>query len=596
MWPKTFEFADTQALQLLEGEIARRTLRMGALFCSAAAVLFSLLYALSGPAEFVLPHIIVAAILAIVAAGPVRDPTGPVYLAVTAGLVLFGYQLVLLGRIDNGITVWFLVPIIAATMLGMRTLALYCSAITAIEIVGVVAAARFGGLRGDVVLPHADLVMAISILSVLTLCGLFAFIAQRARKRLILEAQARNAALENALEETRLARNKAVEAARDKDRFFANLTHEIRTPLNGIAGTAELLQHTVLSAEQRPLAQALGASTRNLVELVNAMLDHAKISAGHVRVERAPLHLENLARELRDLYGARAADKRLDFEVTVAADAPAWIETDAIKLQQIVGNLVANAIKFTERGSVLVNLRCAIPAGAGDAMRLIVEVADTGVGIAPVQIKAVFEPFVQGDTSITRTYGGTGLGLTIARQLAELLGGGLRVDSRLGEGSTFILEIPVTAAEAPAQVADAPPAAVSGPRRAAAAAAGFRVLLAEDNSVNQLVACAMLERLQAQVQVAENGIDAVEMAGKEDYQVILMDLQMPEMDGIAAACEIRRRERLAGKRPVPIVAMTGNSPDDYGDACVEAGMDGYITKPVSLEQLRGVLAGLRTGS
>jgi signal transduction histidine kinase/ActR/RegA family two-component response regulator len=596
MWPKLFEFADAQEPQLLEGEIARRTLRMGALFCSAAAVLFSLLYALSGPAEFVLPHIIVAAILAIIAATPVRDPTGPLYLAASAGLLLFGYQLLLLGRIDNGITVWFLVPIIAATMLGMRRLAVYCSAITAAEIVGVVAAARFGGLRGELVVPHADLVMAVSILSVLTLCGLFAFIAQRARRRLIVEAEARNAALENALEETRLARNKAVEAARDKDRFFANLTHEIRTPLNGIAGTAELLQHTALSAEQRPLAQALGASTQNLVELVNAMLDHAKISAGHVRVERAPLHLENLARELRDLFGARAADKRLAFEVIVAADAPAWIETDAIKLQQIVGNLVANAIKFTDRGSVLVKVRCAIPASAGDAMRLTVEVADTGVGIAPAQIKAVFEPFVQGDTSITRTYGGTGLGLAIARQLAELLGGSLRVDSRPGEGSTFILEIPVTAAEAPAQVADAPPAAVSGPRPAAAAAAAFRVLLAEDNSVNQLVACAMLEKLQAQVQVAENGIDAVEMAGKDDYQVILMDLQMPGMDGIAAAREIRRREQLAGKRAIPIVAMTGNSPDDYGDACVEAGMDGYITKPVSLEQLRGVLAGLRAAS
>ncbi|MBE0623013.1 MAG: response regulator [Burkholderiales bacterium] len=578
---------------MLEGEVARRTLRMGALFCSAAAGLFSLLYALSGPAEFVLPHIIVAAILAIIAAIPVRDPTGSAYLAITAGLLLFGYQLVLLGRIDNGITVWFLVPIIAATMLGMRRLTIYCSAVTAAEIIGVVAAARFGGLRGEVVVPNADLVMVLSIFSVATLSALFAFLAQRARERLILEVGARNAALEDALEQTRLARNQAIEAAQDKDRFLANLTHEIRTPLNGIAGTAELLQHTALSAEQRPLAKALGASTQNLVELVNAMLDHAKMSAGHVRIERAPVQLQNLAQNLRDLFGAHAADKRLAYRVTVADDAPAWIETDGIKLQQIVGNLVSNAIKFTDSGSVVVNMHCAIAAGAGDARRLVVEVTDTGVGIAPEQIKLVFDPFVQGDTAIDRAYGGTGLGLAIARQLAELLGGTLSVDSRPGTGSTFTLEVPVTLADAPPQAADAPPAMVAGPRAAESGAAEFRVLLAEDNSVNQLVACAMLERLQAQAEVAQDGIEAVDMAGKGDYQVILMDLQMPGMDGIAAAREIRRREQLAGKQPVPIIAMTGNSPDDYGDACIKAGMSGYIMKPVSLEQLRGILAGVR---
>ncbi len=594
MWRKTFEFADAQAPQLLEGEVARRTLRMGALFCSAAAVLFSLLYALSGPAEFVAPHIIVAVILAIIAAIPVRDPTGSAYLAITAGLLLFGYQLALLGRIDNGITVWFLVPIIAATMLGMRRLAIYCSAVAAAEIVGVVAAARLGGLRGEVVIPHADLVMALSIFSVATLSGLFAFLAQRARERLILEVGARNTALEGALEQTRLARNKAVEAAQDKDRFFANLTHEIRTPLNGIAGTAELLEHTALSAEQLPLTKALRASTQTLVELVNAMLDHAKMSAGHVRIERAPVQLQNLAQNLRDLFGAHAADKRLAYRVTVADNAPAWIETDGIKLQQIVGNLVSNAIKFTDSGSVLVKVRCAIPTGAGGARRLVVEVVDTGVGIAPEQINAVFDPFVQGDTAIDRAYGGTGLGLAIARQLAELLGGTLSVDSRLGAGSTFTLDLPVSLAHAPAHAAAAQQAAVAGANAAEPSAAEFRVLLAEDNSVNQLVACAMLEKLQARVQVAQDGIEAVDMAGKGDYQVILMDLQMPGMDGIAAAREIRRREQLAGKRPIPIVAMTGNSPDDYGDACIEAGMSGYIMKPVSLEQLRSILAGLRT--
>ena len=378
MWRNTFEFGQIEAPQSLEREIARRTLSMGALFCAAAAVLFALLYALTGPTEFAAPHIIAAAVLAAVAFVPARNPTGSMYLAVTVGLLLFGYQLLLLGRVDNGISVWFLVPIIAATMLGMRNLAIYCGAVSAAEMVGVVAATHLAGLRAQVVIPHSDLVMVVSIFSVATLSGLFAFLTLRARQRLMHELGTRNQALENALEEARLARNKAIEAAQAKERFFANLTHEIRTPLNGIAGTAELLQHTALSAEQQPLATALEASTQNLVELVNAMLDHAKMSAGRVRVDRAPVHLQNLARDLQNLFGAHATGKGVAFDVAVADDVPAWIETDGIKLQQIIANLVSNAIKFTDRGAVAVKVRCGAAANAGGGIRLVVEVADTG--------------------------------------------------------------------------------------------------------------------------------------------------------------------------------------------------------------------------
>ena len=587
MWQNTFEFGNVDAPQSLEIEIARRTLRMGALFCAVAALVFALLYALGGPAKFAPPHVVAAIVLAGIAMAPMRNPTGLLYLAVTVGLLLFGYQLLLLARVDNGITVWFLVPIIVGTMLGMHRLALYCGVIAAAETVGVVLAARFGGLHAQVVLPHPDLVMVMSIISVATLAALFASLTQRARERLIREVGTRNAALEEALEEARLARNEAIQAAQAKERFFANLTHEIRTPLNGIAGTAEMLQHTALSVDQEPLAKALGASTRHLVELVNAMLDHAKMRAGHVRVERAPVQLHDMARDLRDLFRARAADRGLAFEVSVAENVPAWVETDAIKLQQIIANLVANAIKFTERGSVGLKLHCRPAARADGNMLLVVDVVDTGVGIAPEKIEAMFEPFVQGDTSIDRAYSGTGLGLAIARQTAQLLGGKLNVVSRPGLGSTFTLELPVSPVAAPPQAAVASGAARKGSTE-------LRVLLAEDNAVNQLVACAMLEKLQAQVQVADDGAAAVELAGKGDYQVILMDLQMPGMDGIEAAREIRRREQLAGKPPVPIIAMTGNSPDDYGDACTEAGMSGYIMKPVSLDQLRGLLSGLQT--
>ncbi|MFZ3209512.1 MAG: ATP-binding protein [Geobacteraceae bacterium] len=501
-------------------------------------------------------------------------------------MLLIGCQMVMLGRIDNAVAMWLLVPNIAAMLLGMRNLAIYCGVITITEIVGVLVCARVGWLPvGRAVVPEADFFMAFSLISVLLLCSLFAFIAQRTRQRLTRELTARNKALADALNETRLARNEAMEASLTKERFLANLTHEIRTPLNGILGTAELLEHTVLTAEQQPIAKALGVSIGNLVELVNRMLDHAKISAGHTKIEYAPLNLQQLAEELLGMFGARADEKRLAFEVVVAEGSSAWINTDGIKIHQIVGNLVSNAIKFTAHGSVGVRLYCTGPAAASERMRLIVEVADTGVGIAPERLATVFEPFVQGDASITRAYGGTGLGLSIARQLAELLGGTLRAKSLAGEGATFTLELPVDPTDAPLQ-------AVAKQAPAGSSLAGLRVLLAEDNPVNQLVAKAMLKIMLAEVGVAGNGSEAVEMASEGDYQVILMDLQMPGMDGITATREIRLGEQLSSKRPVPIIAMTGNSPDDYGEACRQAGMDGFIMKPITLEQLRSVLTQL----
>jgi len=583
MWRNWLEFGPEESPQLLEGQVALRTIRSGALFCTVSAAFFAVLYAWRGPVEFSLPHVVAAVFLFVVAVLPTRTPTLPLYLAITFGLLLFGYQLVLLGRIDNGITLWFLVPISAALLLGMRRLATYCIALSAAEILGVVGTARLGWLQPQVVIPEADLVMAISFFGVMTLVGLFSFITLRARKLLMQALENRNAELEAALEAARLARNEAVEASQAKERFFANLTHEIRTPLTGIAGTAELLQQTALSAEQRPLIQALGSSTRNLAELVNAMLDHAKMRAGHVGVELAPLRLRDLARDVEGLFAARAADKRLGFEVAVSGDAPEWVETDLVKLRQILGNLVGNAIKFTSRGAVTVRIRCN---EGKEGLRLIVVVADTGIGIPPERIQSVFEPFVQGDSSITRSHGGTGLGLAIARQMAELLGGSLRVDSRHGEGTIFTLDLPVVTASPPQaiQPEPVPAAALAGP---------FCVLLAEDNKVNQLVARAMLGKLDAAVEVAEDGEQAVGLAETGGFQAILMDLQMPGMDGIAAAAEIRRREERTGRPRVPIIAMTGNSPDDYGAACAEAGMDGFIMKPVRLEELRSLLAGLR---
>ncbi|MBI5789925.1 MAG: response regulator [Rhodocyclales bacterium] len=563
----------------LELDLTRAMIVRGALFCAVSAVLFAAIYALRGPVEFAMPHVIAAIVLGLIAAVPSRNPSVSLYLAIGLGMLLFGYQLLLLASINNGIVLWLMVPFVAAVMLGRFRLAAWCMAIAIAETAGVVIGARLGWLRPKVVAPEADLVMAASIVGVMALSGIFAYIALDARRKLTQELAVRNEALRRALEETGRARNVAVEASQAKERFFANLTHEIRTPLTGIAGTVELLRQTALSSEQAPLVRALWSSTGNLAELVNAILDHARMRAGHVSVELAPVDLQTLAADLRALFGARAADKGLDFEVDLALDLPQWIETDGVKLRQIATNLISNALKFTASGAVQVRMEAV---DGGRQLRLAVN--DSGIGIAAEKLQAVFEPFVQGDESIGRSYGGTGLGLAIARQLAQLLGGTLDAVSRPGCGSTFSLVMPLRAAQAPVAAASA--------TIAAPAEAGLRVLLAEDNPVNQLVACAMLQRLGAVVDVAANGEQAVAMAEARGYHAILMDLQMPGMDGISATRAIRARERDQGRRRLPIIAMTGNSAEDYGEACTAAGMNGFITKPVKAERLREILAGL----
>ncbi|MCF8149586.1 MAG: response regulator [Burkholderiaceae bacterium] len=592
MWRDTIERGSKTESDMLEGEIAQQTVRAGSFFSAVSTGLFAAVYALGGPLEFVAPHLVACVLLGIIAGAPTGSTTVRIYLAVTIGLLLFGYQLLLLGRIDNGITLWFLVPFVAAMMLGMTRLALFSAVLTLIEVIGAVVAARVGWLQPRVLMPDPGLIMLLSLIGVMTLCGIFALITQRARAGLMKDVATRTQALELALEDTDRARNAAIEAARAKEQFFANLTHEIRTPLTGIAGTAELLSQTELSTAQLPLAKALKASTLNLAELVNAMLDHAKMRAGYIAVECAPVNLRDFVRDLEDFFSVRSADKKLAFVVSVDSDTPDWIETDGIRLRQVVTNLLSNAVKFTANGSIDLKMHCTdgAGAGAGEEKRLIIEVTDTGMGIPPEKINFIFEPFVQGDASISRTHGGTGLGLAIALELAKLLDGSLRVESQPEKGSTFTLEIPARIVDSLEHPAAATTAA-STPQRAVVADGGsLRVLLAEDNKVNLLVATTMLEHLGASVVEAGNGLEAVARATEGGHHVIFMDLQMPEMDGITATREIRRIERESGRIPVPIFAMTGNSRDDYGAACIEAGMSGFLMKPVTLDQLRIALA------
>ena len=583
------DFAGWETPGLFDRDVARLTVRVSALLAAGASLSFVPVYVLIGPQAFITPNIVAALALVVIAVAPFRDWHAQLYAGLTVGLALLTIQLLLLGRVDTGSTVWFLVPPLAAMLVGARRAAIDCAVVAVTVVVGVVLARELGWpILGHVVLPRPDLVMALSVVGAIIITGAVADVALRARRALMADVEARTIDLAGALGEARAARAEAVAAAEAKDRFFANLTHEIRTPLNGIAGTTELLRHTDLSADQRPLLDALGASSANLVALVNAMLDHARLRAGHVSADPAPVEVRHAAATLELLFRAQALDKGLAFTVTVSDGMPAWVEIDAIKVRQILANLVANAIKFTARGSVAVTVARVAPDLSSPAPRLVLRVTDTGAGIAPELLDTIFEPFVQGDASISRTYGGTGLGLAIARQLATLLDGTLTVESRLGEGSVFTLAVPL-------RVVDAPPPAPAGPEPAATPAAGLRVLLAEDNEINRAVASRMLRRLDAHVLVAENGARAVEVAASEIVHLILMDLQMPGLDGIEAARIIRNFERSRGLPAVPIVAMTGNDPEDYGDACTAAGMDGFLMKPVDMARLREVLGRVAAG-
>jgi signal transduction histidine kinase/CheY-like chemotaxis protein len=587
----------------LEAELTPRIIRAAALVASVTAVAFSGLYLITGPSEFIAPNLLAAVgLLALAAAGQLPSDVRMV-LAATVANAVFTYQLLLVGRIDNGISVWFTVPAFAAMVLGLRKTTAYCAGTAAVVLLAIVLGRRAGVLAPQVVMPAADLVMAASTVGVLLLCTLFAYLTVRSRRQLYREVDAQHVALTAAFDEAQAAKAQALEAVAARDRFFANLTHEIRTPLTGIAGSAELIASGELNGEQQQLADGLLASTRSLTTLVNAMLDHARLAAGRTTPEVSPVDTTQLADELERLYRPVAADRGLGFRVTIGERVPATMETDGIRLRQVLANLIANALKFTERGRTSVTLDWE-PAVGSSAGTFVAAVTDSGPGIAPELRDVVFEPFVQGDPTIRRAHGGTGLGLAISRQLAELLGGRIELSTTVGEGSTFTVRVPAVALSAPATEPAAPAplsdragangaeAAAPGSRPAVADGAlnGLRVLLVEDNDVNRTVAAAMLRRAGLEVMVAISGGEAVELATSIDLDLVLMDLQMPGVDGIEATRRIRAIEVERSRPRVPIVAMTGNALADYGDACTEAGMDAFVTKPVTASQLRGVVA------
>jgi PAS domain S-box-containing protein len=396
-----------------------------------------------------------------------------------------------------------------------------------------------------------------------------------------------------AAQEIELARDLALEASRQKSTFLATMSHEIRTPMNGVIGMGELLLTSGLDAEQREYAETICSSAEALLTIINDILDFSKIEAGKLDTEVVTFDLRSVLDRSVRVLAAKAEQQGLELAWSVASDVPTLLRGDPGRLRQVLLNLLSNAVKFTPQGKV--TLHAVSPVGGRTANSVTVELAvsDTGIGMTEEGIGALFNAFTQHDASMTRRYGGTGLGLAISKQLVELMGGALTVASRPGEGSTFTATIPfaleqtgtaLTLAEDP--FAPPMPDRWSGPNQSDGPT-GSTVLLVEDNAVNQKVAMAFLSRAGYGVDVAVNGSDALDKLDRKTYAAVLMDCQMPVMDGFHATKELRRRE--GPGRHSPVIAMTASAMSSDRTLCLAAGMDDFLTKPIRAEQLTAAL-------
>ena len=412
-------------------------------------------------------------------------------------------------------------------------------------------------------------------------------------QRLLEHTEQLNKVLTDETDRANALADKARKASAAKSEFLANMSHEIRTPMNAIIGMAELMQETELTPRQQHYISTFQSAGENLLHIINDILDISKIEAGHIELEQTRFNLIELVSSSCGILGEKASDKGIAFSIINGQDLPEFVEGDPARLCQILVNLVGNAVKFTRSGSITVSIDIAksqetffqAPSRTANVR---ITVTDTGIGIPENKIPIIFDNFTQSSSSTTREYGGTGLGLAISKRLVVLMGGEISVSSREGEGSCFSFTLPLIVSATAAPGGGTEPVkrpAFPETGKPGAYEEKRKLLIAEDNPDNQKLISAYLEGSPHEVDLAVNGIDAIEKFTNNDYDLVLMDIQMPVMDGYEATRRIRSLERRRRGFKTPILALTAHATTDERQKCLEAGCDGHLTKPIRKSKL-----------